>query len=90
MRSTDVAGVRRLVDEPTNRFTRGHVDGGDAYFVTGSAQDVGCGLRIGLAAISEDDVLSDADAPSDGLANLAGANEDDDVAYDSAFVVLSD
>src|SRR4051812_38249466 len=79
----DVAEVRRLANEGTHGFTRGQVDGRDGDVVTGIAQDLGYRVRVGFAAISKHDVLSDAHAPNDRLTDLSGANQDDDVAHDA-------
>lgn len=86
--ANDVADARRLAYERMHGLTRRHVNGRDAYLVTGIAQDLGCRVRAGLAAVSKHDVLPDAHAAGDRLTNLSGTNQDDDVAHDSAFVVF--
>ena len=83
----DLADARRLSDERLHGFTRRHVNGRDAYLVTGIAHDLGCRVRAGLAAVSKHDVLPDPHAAGDRLTNLSGPNQDDDVAHDSAFFI---
>ena len=65
----------------THRLARRHIDGGDAHLVTGVRHDLGCRVRVGLAAVSEDHVPADAHSARDGLADLARSNDDDDVAH---------
>jgi hypothetical protein len=46
--------------------------------VSGVGHDVGCCVRVGLAAVGEHDVLPDADPARDGLTDLAGSDDNDD------------
>jgi hypothetical protein len=58
-----------------NTVSREDVNGRDAHLVVGIGHDLGCRVRVRLAAVGEHDVLADADAACDGLTDLAGSDE---------------
>ena len=54
---------------PTSARTasrEGHVDRRNAHLVASVGHDFGCGVRVRLAAVGEQDVLTDSDAARDG------------------------
>ena len=66
---------------------RRHVDGCRAHLEAGVAQHVGRRGGVLRAHVRQQHMLSDADAPRDGLTDLAGADEDDDVLHDASLDV---
>jgi hypothetical protein len=85
--SDEVAHARRLGDQRTHRLSRGHVDRRDAHLVASVRHDIGCRFRVGLAAVGEHDVLSDSDPARDGLTDLAGSDDDNDVPHACTSVI---
>jgi hypothetical protein len=77
----DVAEPRRFRRERMDRLSRGHVNGCRAHVIAGVAQDFGCGLGVGLAAIGEQHVLADSNTARDRLSDLSSADDDDDVVH---------
>ena len=77
----DLGDARRLADQCDDGLARGYVDGRDAHLVAGIGHDLGCRVRVRLAAVGEHDVLADADAACDGLTDLAGSDDNDDVLH---------
>lgn len=65
-KADDLADARRPPDQCTHRLARGHVDRRNAHLVASVGHDFGCGVRVRLAAVGEQDVLTDSDAARDG------------------------
>ncbi len=83
-----LADARRLADQCQYRLARRYVNGRDAHLVAGTGHNLGRRVRIRLAAVGEHDVLADADAACDGLTDLAGSDDNDDVLHgDPLFLV---
>ena len=53
----------------------------DAHLVASVRHDIGCRFRVGLVAVGEHDVLSDSDPARDGLTDLAGSDDDNDILH---------
>ena len=79
--SGDLAQARRRPDERLHGLTRGHVHRGRAHLVSGVPQDLGCHVGVLLPHVRQQDMLADADPARDGLADLTGANDDDDILH---------
>ena len=70
-----------LPTSATHCLARGDVDGRDAHLIAGVGHDLGCCVRVRLAAVGEHDVLPDSDPTRDGLTDLAGSDDDNDVLH---------
>ena len=84
----DVAEGGGGLDEGLDRRAGGDVDGRGADREPGVTEDLRGGVGVRLVEVGEHDVLAGADPPGDGLADRAGADDDDDVAHDVLLAVL--
>jgi hypothetical protein len=83
----DVPEACGLLDERMNGLAVGRVDRRNADVVARVAEGLGRGVGVLLAHVSQQNVLADADAPRDGLADQAGSDDDDHLAHADSLVV---
>jgi hypothetical protein len=77
----DVAESRRFPPRAHGQALARTRHGCRAHVIAGVAQDFGCGLGVGLAAIGEQHVLADSNTARDRLSDLSSADDDDDVVH---------
>ena len=77
----DGAQSRCRLNKRMHRLARGHVNRGCAHFVPSVPQDLGRGVGVLLAHVGQQDVLADANPARDGLADLTGSDDNDDITH---------
>ena len=70
------AGRGGFLGKRVHRFARGDIHGGGAHLKPGVAKDLGCGLGVLLAQISEQHVFACTDPPDDRQTDRSGTDED--------------
>ena len=79
----NITQARRLFDQRLDRDARGDIDRRNARFIPRRAEHFGGGLGVVLPHVGHDDPFAYADAARDGLADLSGADDDDDFRHGS-------
>ena len=82
IRPGDRAQTRCRLDERVHRVPGGHVDRRDAHLVPAVAQHLCRRDGVVHPQVGQQDMLPDADAPRNGLADLAGPDDNDDVCHE--------
>ena len=77
----DVAQTRGRLDKRMHGLARGRVDRGDAHLVAGVRQDLCRRIRIVMAHIGQQDMLTEPNPPRDSLPDLASADDDNDISH---------
>src|ERR1019366_10470822 len=79
--SDDLAETGGCLGQRVDGLARGHVDRRDAHLVPGVAEDLRRGVRVLCAHVRKQDMLADANAARDRLANLARSDDNDHIAH---------
>ena len=80
----DLAETRRLFDERLHVLARGCVYRRDAHLVPGVRHDLGGRVGVLPAQVGQQDVLTRADPPRDGLADLTRPDDYDYVSHNES------